>query len=106
MRPPGPAQTSPHLATSVRTDLERAVELDPDNAEALRWLGLVLRDSGEPERSGQLLRRYLDADPEAIDRKIIEGYIAHPRKAAPTNSHGASSAGSSLAAPTPAETNR
>ena len=72
-----------HLATSVRADLERAVDLDPDNAEALRWLGLVLRDSGEPERSGQLLRRYLDADPGAIDRKLIEGYIAHPRKAAP-----------------------
>ncbi len=62
----------------VRDDLERGVEFGPDDPETLRALGLFLRDTGELERSKQLLRRYLAASPEAFDRKIIERYLAEP----------------------------
>ncbi len=63
------------LAQSVGDDYRRAVALTPDDPDALRALGLFELDSGQVEASKALLRRYLEARPEAIDRKIIERYI-------------------------------
>jgi hypothetical protein len=65
-------------STAVLRDLETAVELAPRDADSLRALALLLRDSGEQARSNALLLRYLDARPEAVDRKIIERYLAAP----------------------------
>ena len=62
-------------ADAVGADLERAIELSPEDPDALRALGLFLRDTGETERSRALLRRYLLARPDAFDRKIIERYL-------------------------------
>ncbi|MBK7948015.1 MAG: M48 family metalloprotease [Deltaproteobacteria bacterium] len=61
---------------TVGADLERAIELAPDDPDALRALGLFLRDTGKAERSRALLHRYLTARPDAFDRKIIERYLA------------------------------
>lgn len=60
---------------SFGADLERAVELAPEDPDALRALGLFLRDTGERERSRAILRRYLEARPDAYDRKLIERYL-------------------------------
>lgn len=59
----------------VVAELERAVELGPEDADSLRLLGLVLRDTGAAERSKAMFRRYLDARPDAFDRKLIERYV-------------------------------
>jgi tetratricopeptide (TPR) repeat protein len=61
---------------AIGEDLERAVELSPDGPDGLRALGLFLRDTGQGERSRAILRRYLEARPDAFDRKIIERYVA------------------------------
>ena len=60
--------------TTLRS-YERAVVLTPDDADALRALGLLLREKGETERAQDLLSRYLRAAPDAADRKIIERYL-------------------------------
>jgi predicted Zn-dependent protease len=60
---------------AVRRDYERAIELAPEEADALRALGLLLRGRGERERSAELLARYLEARPDAIDRKLIARYL-------------------------------
>ena len=60
---------------SVKRAYERAIELVPEEPDALRALGLLLRDEGARARSNELLRRYLQAKPDAIDRKLIERYI-------------------------------
>lgn len=62
-------------SASFGADLERAVELAPEDPDALRALGLFLRDTGKPERSQEFLRRYLEARPDAFDRKLIERYL-------------------------------
>jgi Zn-dependent protease with chaperone function len=67
------------FSKAVRDDLERGVEYAPDDPDALRALGLFLRDVGELERSKPLLRRYLAARPDAFDRKIVERYVAEPK---------------------------
>ncbi|MEZ4330985.1 MAG: M48 family metalloprotease [Myxococcota bacterium] len=71
------------LSDPVGADLERAVEYGPQDPEALRALGLYLRDTGAPERSNEMLRRYLASRPDAVDRKLIEGYLARPALPAP-----------------------
>lgn len=60
----------------ARAAYERAVELAPTDAEALRTLGLLLREAGELERARDLLERYLRAAPDAVDRSVIERYLA------------------------------
>jgi predicted Zn-dependent protease len=62
-------------APAVREAYERAIALAPDDADALRALGFLCRESGEAERSRELFRRYLAAAPDAKDRKLIERYL-------------------------------
>lgn len=67
--------SSTRLSDRVGRDLDRAVELAPDDPESLRALGLFLRDTGELDRSREILRRYLTVRPDAFDRKLIERYL-------------------------------
>jgi predicted Zn-dependent protease len=60
---------------AVRLDYERALELDPENPDALRALGLLLRGTAAQEESAALLARYLEARPDAIDHKMIARYL-------------------------------
>jgi predicted Zn-dependent protease len=60
---------------AVREDYERAIELAPQEADALRALGLLLRGTDERAQSDALLARYLEARPDAIDRKLIARYL-------------------------------
>lgn len=71
-------RTSPKGRTDalVRRDYESAVEYDGEDAESVRALGLLLLDLGELSRARALLGRYIEIVPDAIDRKIIEGYLA------------------------------
>lgn len=63
------------LSGPVLADLERAVDFGPTDADSLRALGLALRDTRELTRSRLLLRRYLEARPDAFDRKLVERYL-------------------------------
>jgi beta-barrel assembly-enhancing protease len=62
-------------AAEVRALYERAVELAPEDSDALRALGLLCRELGEHTRARDLLRRYVSAAPQAADRKLIERYL-------------------------------
>lgn len=62
-------------APAARRAYERAVELAPDDPDALRALGFLYRESGEPERARALFGRYLSVAPDAADRKLIERYL-------------------------------
>jgi predicted Zn-dependent protease len=63
-------------APSARHAYERAVELAPDDPDALRALGFLCRESGETERARALLGDYLRVAPDAPDRKLIERYLS------------------------------
>jgi predicted Zn-dependent protease len=63
------------LSDAVGADLERAVEHGPNDPDSLRALGLFLRDTGDAKRSSEMLWRYLEARPDAFDRKLIERYL-------------------------------
>lgn len=54
---------------------ENAVRCAPESADAHRELGLLYHASGAP-RAREVLERYLELAPEAIDRALIESYIA------------------------------
>ncbi len=56
-------------------DLERAVEIDPEEADSLRTLGLLLARGESPDRGVELLERYLRVRPEAEDRPLVEREI-------------------------------
>jgi predicted Zn-dependent protease len=60
---------------AVRSAYERAVELAPDDPDALRALGFLCREAGERQRARDLFGRYLRAAPDAADRKTIERYL-------------------------------
>lgn len=77
---------------AVRRDYERAIELDPGEPDALRALGLLLRGTDEQERSDDLLARYLEARPDAIDRRLIARYLG--RAVAPSHTEDAGNAAS------------
>lgn len=62
-------------APAARRAYERAVELAPDDPDALRALGFLCRESGETARARELLGAYLRAAPDAPDRKWIERYL-------------------------------
>lgn len=57
-------------------DLERAIELHPEEADSLRTLGLLLARGESPERGVELLERYLRLRPEADDRPLVEREIS------------------------------
>lgn len=60
---------------AARRAYERAVELAPDDPDALRALGFLCREAGEGARARELLSNYLRVAPDARDRKIIERYL-------------------------------
>jgi predicted Zn-dependent protease len=60
---------------AARQAYERAVELAPDDPDALRALAFLCRESGEPERARELFGHYLRVAPDAKDRKLIERYL-------------------------------
>lgn len=64
------------LAADARRAYERAVELAPDDPDAVRALGFLYYESGEVTRAWPLLRAYLRLSPEAADRKLVERYLA------------------------------
>jgi predicted Zn-dependent protease len=59
----------------ARRAYERAVELAPDDPDALRALGFLCRETGQPERARELLGHYLSVAPDAADRKLIQRYL-------------------------------
>src|SRR5262249_6762749 len=70
--------------TAARRELERAVELNDDNAEAHLELGRVLARAHQPRASAQLVAAaqglLRDHDPRAIDA-LIEAVQIHPKDA-------------------------
>jgi tetratricopeptide (TPR) repeat protein len=69
------AQPKGRRSPQVRAAYERAVELAPQDADALRALGLLCRDLGEDARARELLGRYVRVAPQAADRALIERYL-------------------------------
>jgi len=65
---------------TVRDAYKRAVELAPDDPEAVRALGFLYRDDGDLAAATPLLDRYLKLAPDAADRGLIERYLGrnHP----------------------------
>jgi TolB-like protein/tetratricopeptide (TPR) repeat protein len=51
----------------------RALELQPDYTEALRWLGLVLRRQGETQEAAAMLQRHADLDPRHVGAQFDAG---------------------------------
>jgi predicted Zn-dependent protease len=70
-------------APAARRAYERAVELAPDDPDALRALGFLCRETGETERARTLLGDYLRVAPDAPDRKLIERYLDESRPGGP-----------------------
>jgi len=72
-------------SAAARQHYERAVELAPDDPEAVRALAFVYREDGDLERARPLFATYLRLAPRALDRKLIERYLVGAPRAAPTN---------------------
>jgi len=64
----------------------RAVEVDANDAQAWRALGLVQRERGRREQAIASLERALTLDPGALDRPILEAYVRELRKQAAAQS--------------------
>lgn len=62
-------------SASARTAYERAVELAPNDPEAVKALGYLYHGEGDMGRATPLLERYLSLVPDASDRKLIERYL-------------------------------
>lgn len=75
------------LAADARLAYEHAVELAPDDPDAVRALGLLYYDSGEVTRARPLLQTYLRLTPGAADRKLVERYLAAEREGATNLAH-------------------
>jgi tetratricopeptide (TPR) repeat protein len=60
----------------ARRNYERAVELAPNDPDAVRALALLYREDGDLERARPLFATYLRVAPQAPDRKLIERYLA------------------------------
>lgn len=60
---------------AARQAYERAVELAPDDPDAVKALGLLYHDTGDPSRAAPLLERYLRLAPDAADRRLVERYL-------------------------------
>jgi predicted Zn-dependent protease len=54
---------------------EQAVKLDPSSAEGHKRLGLLARRAGNDARACEALQVYLELDPDAVDRGIVEAYL-------------------------------
>lgn len=59
----------------ARQAYQRAVELAPNDPEAVRALGLLYHGDGNMAAATPLLERYLQLVPEAADRRLIERYL-------------------------------
>lgn len=68
---------------AARRAFEHAVGLDPNLPTAQRELGLLYRAQGRSVEAKTALARYLALTPDAIDRPIIEAYIAESTASAP-----------------------
>lgn len=60
---------------AARQAYERAVELAPDDLDAIKALGFLYHDTGDQARATPLLERYLHLAPEATDRRVVERYL-------------------------------
>ena len=63
----------------VIAEYEAAALLDPSLPDPHRELGLVYRARGDRERASAAFARYLELQPEAVDRAIVEAYLAEPK---------------------------
>lgn len=54
-----------HDLAEVVGDFERAIELDPDNADAMNWLGMLWGALGYPDRGLATFQRCAQVDPTA-----------------------------------------
>ena len=66
-----------HRDAAIRSYRE-IIRLDPEHADAHRSLGLMLVSSPDLADGLAALSRYLELEPEAIDRAVIEAYLANP----------------------------
>lgn len=62
----------------ARVALTRAYEALGETAAVSRWLGEALLRSGEKTRGRELLRRYLQLEPGAPDRRSVEALLDTP----------------------------
>ncbi len=63
-------------SATARRHYERAVELAPEDPDAVRALALLCREDGDLERARPLFATYLRVAPQAPERKLIERYLA------------------------------
>ena len=57
---------------------QKAVELDPKCAPCYREMGLMYRYTGQREKSRELLTKYVELAPGAVDAAVIRSYIDKP----------------------------
>jgi serine/threonine-protein kinase len=65
----GPEQDHSRAEEAFR----RALKLQPDYTEALRWLGMVLRRRGETQAAAAVLQRHADLDPRHVMAQLDAG---------------------------------
>lgn len=70
------ATGKPEALEVAAASYRRATQLDPAMAKAWRDLGLALRGRGKMADSREPLRRYLALDATAVDRPIVEAWLA------------------------------
>jgi tetratricopeptide (TPR) repeat protein len=51
------------IFSGIISDLERALEIEPRNVNALNWLGLAFGHIGRSEEALEVFRRCMDYDP-------------------------------------------
>jgi predicted Zn-dependent protease len=59
---------------------QRALEIDPDWAEAHRGIGLIAFKAREDEKAAYHLIRYIELSPDATDRAYMEQYLDQIKK--------------------------
>ncbi len=67
----------PETAAAV-TAYREAIRLDPEYAEPPRARGMIYRGGDRADEARAEFARYLELAPNAVDRPIIEGYLARP----------------------------
>ncbi len=63
-------------SSAARLAYERAVELAPNDPDAVRALGFLYYSDGDLARATVLFEKYLSLVPAAADRKLVERYLA------------------------------
>ncbi|MFQ5692689.1 MAG: tetratricopeptide repeat protein, partial [Nitrospinota bacterium] len=69
------SKKTPEGERQALAQYRKAIELDPELAEAHRAIGLLYYKKGDKEKAKKAFRRYLELKPKAKDRDQIKDYI-------------------------------